>query len=70
VAPLPRADDRRAAAQRDEPAAGADALRFSFIAFLIAAAASWLLRGGTYRWSAGTNGAEEPAIARAAALSR
>jgi MFS family permease len=45
------------------------ALRFSFIAFLIAAAASWL-RGGTYRWSAGTNGDEEPAIARAAALSR
>jgi hypothetical protein len=45
------------------------ALRFSFIAFVIAAAASWL-RGGTYRWSAGTNGAEEPAIARAAALSR
>jgi len=40
------------------------ALRFSFIAYLIAAAASWL-RGGTYRWSA-EPAADEAAPARPA----
>jgi MFS family permease len=47
------------------------ALRFSFIAFLIAAAASWL-RGGTYSWSEQTDAEVEPdaAILPATALSR
>ena len=39
------------------------AFTFSFIAFLVAAAASWL-RGGTYAWS-DTDVAEEPAVAEA-----
>ena len=42
---------------------------FSFGAYTIAAAASWL-RGGTYRWSADAAGEEEPAIRTPAALSR
>jgi MFS family permease len=47
------------------------ALRFSFIAFLVAAAASWL-RGGTYSWSEETDAPGEPdvAIVPAAVLSR
>ncbi len=45
------------------------ALRFSFVAYLIAAAASWL-RGGTYRWSAEGSADAEPAIRQAAVLSR
>ncbi|HXR28628.1 MAG TPA: MFS transporter [Solirubrobacteraceae bacterium] len=44
------------------------AFTFSFIAFLVAAAASWL-RGGTYAWS-DTNVAEEPAVVEPAVLSR
>ncbi len=45
------------------------ALRFSFVAYLIAAAASWL-RGGTYSWSAETPDTQQAAIEPAAALSR
>jgi MFS family permease len=45
------------------------ALRFSFVAYLIAAAASWL-RGGTYRWSAEPAGGGDPAIRPEAVLSR
>jgi MFS family permease len=45
------------------------ALRFSFVAYLIAAAASWL-RGGTYRWSAEASVEGEAAIAPAPALTR
>jgi hypothetical protein len=37
------------------------AFRFSFIAYIIAAAASWM-RGGTYRWSAEPASDGEPAI--------
>jgi MFS family permease len=37
------------------------AFRFSFIAYLIAAAASWM-RGGDYHWSAEPEGDAEPAI--------
>jgi MFS family permease len=37
------------------------ALRFSFIAFLVAAAASWL-RGGTYSWSEETDAEGEPDV--------
>jgi MFS family permease len=44
------------------------ALRFSFIAYVIAAAASWL-RGGTYRWSA-EPAAGDPAVRPEAVLSR
>jgi MFS family permease len=47
----------------------ATAFRFSVVAFVIAAAASWL-RGGTYRWSAEAEDDEDPAIRPAAALSR
>jgi hypothetical protein len=45
------------------------ALRFSFVAYVIAAAASWL-RGGTYRWSAEPAGGGDPAIGPEAVLSR
>jgi MFS family permease len=45
------------------------AFTFSFIAFLVAAAASWL-RGGVYRWDEPVAAAEEQALPQAAALSR
>jgi hypothetical protein len=45
------------------------ALRFSFLVYLVAAAASWL-RGGTFGWSAEAPGGAEPAIAAEPALSR
>ena len=45
------------------------ALRFSFVAYLIAAAASWL-RGGTYNWSAEPAPAGDPAVRPQAVLSR
>jgi len=46
------------------------ALRFSFVAYVIAAAASWL-RGGTYRWSAEPEQrGSDPAPRPQAALSR
>jgi MFS family permease len=44
------------------------AFTFSFIAFLVAAAASWL-RGGTYRWSEDEVTADEPAVSEPAVLS-
>ncbi len=45
------------------------ALRFSCVAYLVAAAASWM-RGGTYSWSAEKAADEEPALLPAAVLSR
>jgi len=39
------------------------------VAFLVAAAASWL-RGGVYRWDEPAAAAEEQPLPRAAALSR
>jgi MFS family permease len=45
------------------------ALRFSFIAYVIAAATSWM-RGGTYRWSDETPGEDGTAVRPVAALSR
>ena len=45
------------------------ALRFSFVAYVIAAAASWL-RGGTYRWSAEPASGGDPAVLPEAVLSR
>jgi MFS family permease len=45
------------------------AFRFSFVAFMIAAGASWL-RGGTYRWSGETAAGEEPVVTEPAPLSR
>jgi MFS family permease len=45
------------------------ALRFSFVAYVIAAAASWL-RGGTYSWSAEPAAGGDPAVRPEAVLSR
>lgn len=45
------------------------AFTFSFVAFLVAAAASWL-RGGVYRWDEPAVVAEEQPRPQAAALSR
>ena len=44
------------------------AFTFSFIAFLVAAAASWL-RGGNYRWSESDLATPEPAVQEPAVLS-
>jgi hypothetical protein len=44
------------------------AFTFSFIAFLVAAAASWL-RGGTYHWAEDEVASGEPPVAEPAALS-
>jgi hypothetical protein len=44
------------------------AFTFSFIAFLVAAAASWL-RGGTYRWAEDEPASGEPALVEPALFS-